>query len=118
MKKFIIEVYTNWCGEEETFTAIAPDDFDEGLNNAAAETAYENFIQFNGREEILRELFPDEEEYTDEMENEVNAVESEYFGYSIQEVDDTFEYWEEHELIYDASEEDVEEEDDNEVEGT
>jgi len=106
MNKYIIEVYTNWCGEDDTFCAIAEHDSDEDLNNIAAMLSYDNFSQFSGFNAILEEMFPEveDEEYTDEMIAEATDEEGEYYGYTIHEAtDDELEYWEDYELVYDGS---------------
>lgn len=104
MKKFIIEVTTNWCGEGNQYGAYAK--CQEDIEDIAQMTAWENFIGFSGIEGILEELFPEveDEEYTDEQRSEAEERESEYFSYTIREVDgkddeETFGYLE---IIWDA----------------
>jgi len=104
MKKFIIRVYTNWCGEDNEYTAIA--ESEQLLKPIAEDLAYENFSFFGGPGEILEELFPEEEEYTEKMEAEAAEIESEYYGYSIEEWDENIDDdWEWYRLIYDQSKE-------------
>lgn len=104
VKKFIIDCFTNWCGEENSFAAFAEDELD--LNVIAAETAYENFLSYSGFEGVLEEMFPDEEEYTDEMIKEAEDNEGEYYYYTIREVDeddeDMIEEFNSLDLIYDC----------------
>ena len=105
MKRFLINVYTNWCGEDNDFSAIANDESE--LRNIASNLAYDNFTSFTGFEGILEELFPEVEEgeYTEEQTDEAIDSESEYYGYTIEEWDETRpeEEWDWYELIYDAS---------------
>lgn len=105
MKRFLINVYTSWCGEENDFVAIAESRLSDGLESAAGYAAYENFSGFSGIDAILEEMFPDEEEYTDEMFDEAAKIEGDYYGYSIEEWDETRdeEEWSWYELIYDES---------------
>lgn len=107
MNKYMIEVYTNWCGEDNYFTAIASSDTDPELHNAAASLSYNNFSEFSGINGVLEELFPEveDEEYTDEMVAQAADQEGEYYGYTIREItDDEEEYWDDYELAYDARE--------------
>lgn len=110
MNKYIIDVYTNWCGEDDTFCAIADSDSNEDLNNIAAMLSYDNFAQFSGFTTILEELFPEveDEEYTDEMIKEAMDIEGDYYGFTIREAtDEELEYWEDYELVYDGSQETI-----------
>lgn len=106
MKRFLINTYTVWCGEEQTFAAIAEDAL--SLESVAEEAAYENFNNYSGTgiDEILEDLFPDVEgDYTDEMVAEAAEVEGDYYGYFIEEWDETRDEheWSWYDLIYDES---------------
>ena len=104
MRRFLINIETNWCGEDNTYSAYAKTE--EELEDLAEKLAYDNFSSSNGFEEILSELFPDVDEYTDEMNDQAAEVESGYYGYSITEwdKDDPEEEWEDYELVYDGRE--------------
>lgn len=104
MKRFLINVSTNWCGEENTFSAIANNESE--LDKVAEEVAYNNFCSYGGQDAILKELFGDEEEYTDEMFDEASEIESEYYFYDIEEWDEerSDEEWDWYELVYDGRE--------------
>lgn len=104
MKRFLINVYTNWCGEDQTFCAYANDDSE--LDDIANNLSYENFSSFSGLEGILEELFPDVEEYTDEMYDTAARIEGEYYGHNIEEWDESRdeEEWDWYDLVYDERE--------------
>jgi hypothetical protein len=109
MKRFLINVYTNWCGEEQDFAAYAKDAFEIEL--IAAEASYENFDNYPGTGfgAVLEELFDttDSEDLTEEELNEAYKAEGDYYGYSITEWDETRdeEEWNSYTLIYDGREE-------------
>lgn len=44
MKRFLIHVDTNWCGEEDTFRAVAESEIE--LWDIAEQLAYDNFYSF------------------------------------------------------------------------
>lgn len=85
-KKFIIDVSTNWCGEENSYAAYAESIYE--LDSIGACLAYDNFAEFEGFEAVKAELFPEiEENYTDEQEIEAAEVEADYYSYTIREVE-------------------------------
>ncbi len=98
MKKWLIKVDTNWAGTDKDYVAIAETEYE--LWPIAEEKAYENFIDVNGMDMILDELFPDQEEYTDEMFEEATTLESEYYDAFIEEFNGTDEQFNQYELIY------------------
>lgn len=106
MKRFLINVFTNWCGEEQDYAAYAEDEFE--IEPVAAEASYENFNNYPGTgfEAVLEELFDTthEEDLTEEQLNEAYDVEGNYYGHSIQEWDETRdeEEWNWYTLIYDG----------------
>lgn len=104
MKRFLINCITNWCGEENTFSAYAENQQD--LEDIAENAAYENFNEFSGFHGILEDLFPEVEDYDDSMEDAAAAVEGEYYSYSIEEWDEERdeEEWKWYDLIHDARE--------------
>ena len=105
MKRFLIEVTTNWCGMDQEYVAIANSETE--LLDLCDQLAYDNFESFDCFKDILEELFPDVEdgEYSDDQTAQAIEVESEYFGGSVQEWDETRdeEEWSWYELVYDAS---------------
>ena len=106
MSRFLIECYTNWCGEDNTFSAIANTEIE--LEDTAAMLSYENFSSFDGIEAILEELFPDAEgKYTDSEIDKAVSVKEDYYGYTIREWDETRpeEEWDWYELVYDINDE-------------
>ena len=106
MKKFLINVYTSWCGEDNTYSAIA--DNDSQLLDKAQDLAYNNFIDFGGFEAVLNELFPVvvNEEYSDEKRDEAADNELDYYAFTIEEWDETRpkEEWDWYDLVYDGNE--------------
>lgn len=105
MNKYIIKVHTNWCGMDQEYAAIAKDK--EDLENLAAELAYNNFAEFDLLYEVAAELFPNEEEFSDDQLEAAAEVEGEYYGYIIYDFDEeshgNFEWYE---LVY-GEDEDV-----------
>ena len=111
MKRFLLNVSTEWCGEENTYAAYAKSE--DELYELLDELAYENFLEFGGLEKILKELFPDvePEDYTDEMYEEAAKIEGEYYYGNIEEWDETRseEEWNDYELVRGDNEDDEEE---------
>lgn len=105
MKRFLINVYTNWCGEDNTFSAIAEDIESSGLIQAAEEASYNNFNEYGGIDGIMEELYPEALYYTSAMYDEALSIEKNYYGYEIEEWDDERdeEEWSWYELVYDKS---------------
>ena len=111
MKRFLLNVSTEWCGEENTYAAYAKSE--DELYELLDELAYENFLEFGGLENILKELFPDvePEDYTDEMYEEAAKIKGEYYYSDIEEWDETRseEEWNDYELVRGDNEDDKEE---------
>ena len=114
MKRFLLNVSTEWCGEDNTYAAYA--ESEDELYDLLDELAYENFLSFGGFEKVLEQLYPDvkEEEYTEEMYDEAAYVEHEYYYGTIEEWDETRpeEEWNDYPMIYNNEDEDDENEDD------
>lgn len=108
-KKYILNVYTNWCGEYNNFSAIVDDEHMNGFENIANLKAYDNFYDFDGPNSVLEDLFPEhdyEENYSDEELDEAEQREGEYYGYTIEEYnEDSHGEWDWYDLIYDCTEE-------------
>ena len=118
MKRFLLNVGTEWCGENNTYAAYA--ESKDELYDLLDELAYENFSSFGGFEKVLEQLYPNvkEGEYTEEMYNEAADVEPEYYHGYIEEWDETRseEEWNEYELVRgDNEEEDDEDEDEDDL---
>ena len=88
MKRFLITVDTNWVGTQENYTAIVEHESD--LYDFADNLAYDNFIESNGFESVLEELFPAAEEFTQKMEEEAEKVLHEYYNSSVEEWDEEY----------------------------
>ena len=105
MKRFLLNVGTNWYGEDNTYAVYA--ESEDELYDLLDELAYENFLNFGGLEKIIEELYPDvkEEEYTEEMYNEAANIEHEYYYGTIEEWDETRseEEWDDYPLIPDEN---------------
>jgi hypothetical protein len=95
MKRFLIHVTTEWCGMDQDYAAIAKTA--EELEFIAEELAYENFTDFN----CLAQIMEDENISEDEAIN----IESQYYGYYIDEWDESrpSEEWNWFELVYDST---------------
>ena len=50
MKRFLIHVSTHWCGEEDTFRAVAESESD--LLDLAEQLAYDNFYSYGHDQDI------------------------------------------------------------------
>lgn len=101
MNKYIITVNTTWCGTEESFSAVA--NTEDELQFVAEELAYENFIQSGGRDLLLNDLFPNEEELTDEMLEAAYIASSECYEWNIVEYNPDIHIWGQYELVYDVT---------------
>lgn len=53
MKRFLIHVDTNWCGEEDTFRAVAESEIE--LWDIAEQLAYDNFYSYGHDQDIAEE---------------------------------------------------------------
>lgn len=111
-KKFIIEVSTAWCGEDNQFGAFAESEAE--LYDIADLLAFDNFSDFNGRETIAEELFSEVnyEDLTDEQIEKIDCVEGDYYFSSIREVEDDndAELFDNLEIVYGNEEEEIAEE--------
>ena len=101
MKRWLITCDTSWCGTETIYSAIA--NTQEELIDIAEELSYENFNDLGGGfESVLEELFPDEEEYTEDMENEAMDKEHEFYSVVISEWNLPEEEWDWYDCVYDG----------------
>ena len=101
MKRWLITCDTSWCGTETIYSAIA--NTQEELIDIAEELSYENFNDLGGGfDSVLEELFLDEEEYTEEMENEAMDKEHEFYSVVISEWDLPEEEWDWYDCVYDG----------------
>lgn len=104
-KKYILRVETNWCGEWNEYGVIIKDD--ENINDYSElfeQTAYENFQSFDGHNAILEELYPDVEEFTDEMHSAANSCEGDYYEWNIEKFEDSEEDWEDYDILLNTTE--------------
>lgn len=74
MKRFLIHVDTNWCGEEDTFRAVAESEIE--LWDIAEQLAYDNFYSFGHDQDIAEEEGYDPDEMTDEYSGEIYGKDS------------------------------------------
>ena len=63
MKKFLITVSTDWCGEDQSYRIEAESEHD--IEELADEIAYDNWEQYNHLDDIATELGYDVENMTD-----------------------------------------------------
>ncbi|MFR8192006.1 MAG: hypothetical protein ACLU9M_07095 [Lachnospirales bacterium] len=92
MKRFLIHVDTNWCGEEDTFRAVAESEIE--LWDIAEQLAYDNFYSFGHDQDIAEEEGYDPDEMTDEDWDEMwsRIDETAYYSFSIEECEDDEEW--------------------------
>lgn len=105
MKKFNINVSTGLDGMDGDFSAYA--DSESELTQVARDLAYNNFKMYGGVDLILKNTFePDENgNYSYDDIREANDLESEYYGFYIEEIrlgDDREEYFYDNDLVYDG----------------
>lgn len=100
MNKYLINVYTSWCGEDQNFVAIANNEFE--FRDLAELESFNNFSDFEGIEAILDEEFPEAEgDYTDEQREYAEEISPQYYGYTIREFDpETDGQFEWYEVLY------------------
>lgn len=66
MKRFLIHVSTSWCGMDDTFRAMAENDYE--LDEIADQLAYENFQFYDCENDIAKEFGYDPDDMEDEPE--------------------------------------------------
>jgi len=99
MPRFLIHVTTEWCGMDQDYAAIANDE--KELESTAELLAYDNFNDFDLLEQIMEDNNIDEDAAIE--------IEHDYYGYSIEEWDESLpeEQWGWYELIYDSTDAEV-----------
>lgn len=92
MKRFLIHVSTHWCGEEDTFRAVAESESD--LWDLAEQLAYDNFYSYGHDQDIAEEegYDPDEMEEGDWDKLWSRVDENAYYSSSIEECEDDEEW--------------------------
>lgn len=107
MKKVIITVDTNWCGMKQEYASILPDDYEtnEEVQSFLQSLAYDNFENYGCSEYVLEDMFDydyDLEEetgdgYTVDQYDEAAKGESDYYDWSVDEIneddEDELEEW-------------------------
>ena len=84
--KYIINVSTNWAGEENTYkTDCDPKE----IEDLCEELAYENFETFGGFNSIARDHDLDPLDLTEEQEDMIAEMESDYYFSSYEEFNGT-----------------------------
>ena len=75
---------SNWCGEEDTFRAVAESEIE--LWDIAEQLAYDNFYSFGHDQDIAEEEGYDPDEMTDEDWDEMwsRIDETAYYSFSIE----------------------------------
>ena len=101
-KKYLLSVSTAWCGEDQTYGIIKKEETDvEGL---CEDLAYTNFSDFSGIDGVLEDMFPNQEEYTDEQIEKAENEAGNYYQWNLEEFEEDGETdfnW--FELVYDES---------------
>ena len=108
MKKVILRVETNWCGESQEYAAIICDECIDDFYTRANELAYENFCDFGGFEAMMEENFEKEnedDEWSPEQLQEGYELESSYYSYDVEDYDENSHgEWDWYDLVYDCTE--------------
>lgn len=93
MKKFLITVSTDWCGENQSYRIEAESEHD--IEELAEEIAYDNWEQYDHLEDIAEELGYDVENMTDVDWDYVwdQAYQNPSWYSSIEEFEGTEEEW-------------------------
>jgi hypothetical protein len=105
MARFLIHVTTAWCGMDQDYAAIA--DNADYLEDIAQLLAYDNFSDFDCLNQAIEEEYPDvdSDDITEEMKDAIIENEGDYYGYTIEEWDETRpeEEWDWYDLQYDST---------------
>ena len=90
--KYIIHTDTIWCGMDNDYYIECNSN---EIDSIAQYIAYENFIDYGGKEDLLDELNIDknEDEQIDDWSDEYSDAEQETFSYTIEEFKGTNEEW-------------------------
>lgn len=101
MKRYLVHVSTAWCGMDNSYALETDSETNELLDDIRM-IAYDNFQSFGCDVLLMEELFPDvdTEDYTDEMWDTYNNVESEYYFYNIEEFKGSDEEFNEYEKLW------------------
>ena len=93
MKKFLIYVSTDWCGEENSYRTEAESEYD--IEYLADEIAFDNWSQYNHVQDVAEELGYDIESMDDtDWDNLWDQVYENPSWYSfIEEFEGTEEEW-------------------------
>ena len=85
MKRFLIHVSTSWCGMDDTFRAMAENDYE--LDEIANQLAYENFQFYDCENDIAEEFGYDPDDMEDEDWDKLweQTSEGDYYHYTIEE---------------------------------
>lgn len=93
MKRFLIHVSTSWCGMDDTFRAMAENDYE--LDEIADQLAYENFQSHSCENDVAEEFGYDPDDMEDEDWDNLweQTSESDYYHYTIEEFSGDDEEW-------------------------
>lgn len=93
MKRFLIHVSTEWCGMDDTFRAMAENDYE--LEEIADQLAYENFQSYSCERDIAEEFGYDPDDMEDEDWDKLweQTSESDYYSHTIEEFVGDDEEW-------------------------
>lgn len=96
MKRFLIHVSTSWCGMDNTFRAMAENDYE--LDEIADQLSYDNFQSYGCWDDIAEEegYDPDDMEDSDWDKLWETVDETQYYNFSIEEFEGNDEEWEEY----------------------
>ena len=106
LNKYLVKVETNWCGEDNTYSAIVDDERWLEFEGFCQDLSYTNFSDYSGFDGVLEDLFPDHEygeEYSDEEIEEAYQEEPNYYSYTIEPFEGDDEEWNWYDLVWDNS---------------
>jgi hypothetical protein len=93
--KYILHVYTNWCGEDNEFAVITKNPESLAFTSFCDGIAYDNFESFDGFNQVLEDNFEANEDgnYTESEIEEAGGMEGDYYGWNLEEFEGDDEEW-------------------------
>ena len=99
MKKVIISVSTSWCGVDQEYSCIAPDNYntDKAFQRFCQDLSYENFESHGCSEYVVELMFDWDEDlfeetgdgYTQEQYDKAMAFECDHYEWEVEEIDES-----------------------------
>lgn len=110
IRKVLVRVETNWCGEWREFTAIICDECLGDFETYCEIQAYDNFLSFDGPEALMFDEFGDpeneDEGWTEEQYAEGETKECEYYSFNYHDFNEESDgEWDWYDLEWDCTKE-------------